>query len=127
MSERVDDIKSIDELRKAQTASQMQGMSVANYSQWEQVLEDLETAGIQSTGSYEGDVKLHEQVIEKIEAYIQETQEAQRQQEMKAQNNDVTKVNEKTSNDSEQGLKANVANATSSVIMADYMKYYHML
>ena len=46
---------------------------------------------------------------------------------MKAQNNDVTKVNEKTSNDSEQGLKANVANATSSVIMADYMKYYHML
>ena len=66
-------------------------------------------------------------VIEKIEAYIQETQEAQRQQEMKAQNNDVTKVNEKTSNDSEQGLKANVANATSSVIMADYMKYYHML
>ena len=94
---------------------------------WEQILEDLETAGIQSTGSYEGDVKLHEQVIEKIEAYIQETQEAQRQQEMKAQNNDVTKVNEKTSNDSEQGLKANVANATSSVIMADYMKYYHML
>ena len=127
MSERVDDIKSIDELRKAQAASQMQGMSVANYSQWEQVLEDLETAGIQSTGSYEGDVKLHEQIIEKIEAYIQETQEAQRQQEMKAQNNDVTKVNEKTSNDSEQGLKANVANATSSVIMADYMKYYHML
>ena len=127
MSERVDDIKSIDELRKAQAASQMQGMSVANYSQWEQILEDLETAGIQSTGSYEGDVKLHEQVIEKIEAYIQETQEAQRQQEMKAQNNDVTKVDEKTSNDSEQGLKANVANATSSVIMADYMKYYHML
>ena len=127
MSERVDDIKSIDELRKAQAASQMQGMSVANYSQWEQILEDLETAGIQSTGSYEGDVKLHEQVIEKIEAYIQETQEAQRQQEMKAQNNDVTKVNEKTSNESEQGLKANVANATSSVIMADYMKYYHML
>ena len=127
MSVRVDDIKSIDELRKAQAASQMQGMSVANYSQWEQILEDLETAGIQSTGSYEGDVKLHEQVIEKIEAYIQETQEAQRQQEMKAQNNDVTKVNEKTSNDSEQGLKANVANATSSVIMADYMKYYHML
>ena len=127
MSERVDDIKSIDELRKAQAASQMQGMSVANYSQWEQILEDLETTGIQSTGSYEGDVKLHEQVIEKIEAYIQETQEAQRQQVMKAQNNDVTKVNEKTSNDSEQGLKANVANATSSVIMADYMKYYHML
>ncbi len=127
MSERVDDIKSIDELRKAQAASQMQGMSVANYNQWEQVLEDFENAGIQSTGSYEGDVKLHEQIIEKIEAYIQETQETQRQQEMKAQNNDTTKVNEKTSNDSEQGLKANVANATSSVIMADYMKYYHML
>lgn len=127
MSERVDDIKSIDELRKAQAASQAQGMNIANYNQWEQILEDFENAGIQSTGSYEGDIKLHEQIIEKLEAFVQEAQEQQRQQEMKAQNNDSTKVNEKTSNDSEQGLKANVANATSSVIMADYMKYYHML
>ena len=127
MGDGVEDIKSIDELRKAQAASQTQGGSVPNYNQWAQVLEDLQTAGVASTGTYDGDVKLHSQIVEKIENYIMEVQETQRQQEIKNENNDTTKVNEKTSNDSEQGLKANVANATSSVIMADYMKYYHML
>ena len=126
MGDGVEDIKSIDELRKAQAASQTQGGSVPNYNQWAQVLEDLQTAGVESTGSYDGDVKLHSQIIEKIENYIQEVQETQRQQEIKNENNDTTKVNEKTSQDKEQVIKANVANATSSMIMADYMKYYHL-
>lgn len=127
MGNRIEDVNSIDELKKAQAASGMQTNSNVDYNQWEQILENFDAAGIQSTGTYDGDVKLHEQVIEKIEEYIQETQETQRQQEMKADNNDTTKVDEKTSQDKEQVLKANVANATSSTIMADYMKYYHML
>jgi len=127
MGNRIEDVNSIDELKKAQAASGMQANNNVDYNQWEQILENLDAAGIQSTGTYDGDVKLHEQVIEKIEEYIQETQETQRQQEMKAENNDTTKVDEKTSQDKEQVLKANVANATSSTIMADYMKYYHML
>lgn len=127
MGDGVEEIKSVDELRKAQAATQAQGGSITNYNQWQQILEDLQTAGIESTGNFEGDVKLHSQVMEKIEAYIQETQETQRQQQMKVENNEATKVNEKTSQDKEQVLKANVANATSSVIMADYMKYYHFL
>ena len=47
----VEDIKSIEELRKAQAAAQAQGTTITNYNQWEQILEDLAPAGIQSTGS----------------------------------------------------------------------------
>ncbi len=123
----VEDIKSIDELRKAQAAAQAQGTSITNYSQWEQVLEDLETAGIQSTGTFDGDMKLHSQVMQKIEAYIEEVQEIQKQQELNPKNDESSKLDNQTAQDKEHVVKANVANGTSSVIMADYMKYYHML
>ena len=68
----VEDIKSIDELRKAQAAAQAQGSNITNYSQWEQILEDFDTAGIQSTGTFDGDVKLHSEVMAKIENYIEQ-------------------------------------------------------
>lgn len=127
MADRVEDIKSVDELRKAQAAAQAQGTTITNYSQWEEILENLDMAGIQSTGTFEGDVKLHSQVMEKIEQFIEEAQEAQKQQEMNPKNNETAKVDSQTANDKEHVVKANVANGTSSVIMADYMKYYHML
>ena len=123
----VEDIKSIDELRQAQAAAQAQGTSITNYSHWEQILEDLETAGVESTGSYSGDVKLHTQIMEKIEAYIEEAQNAQKQQQMQPKNQETSKVDKQTSQDKEQVVKANVANGTSSLIMSDYMKYYHLL
>ncbi len=123
----VDDIKSIEELRKAQAAAQAQGTSITNYNQWEQILEDLETAGVESTGSFEGDLKLHSEVMKKIEKFIEDMQEAQKQQEIKPQNNDLSKVDKQTTTDKDQVIKANVANGTSSAIMSDYMKYYHML
>lgn len=123
----IDDIKSIDELRKAQAAAQAQGTSITNYSQWEQILEDLDTAGVQSTGSFDGDVKLYSQVMAKIEQFIEQVQEAQKQQEIKPQNNDVSKVDSKVANDKDQVIKANLANGTSSQILSDYMKYYHTL
>ncbi len=120
-----DGINSIDELRKAQAAAQAQGTSITNYDEWAQILEDFDIAGIQSTGSYSSDVRLHEQVIKQIQDVVEQVQEEQHQDQMKAQNNEVTKTEYKS--DKEQVLKANVANATSSVIMADYMKYYHLL
>lgn len=123
----VEDINSIDELRKAQAAAQAQGTSITNYNHWEQILEDLETAGVESTGSYSGDVKLHSQIMEKIEAYIEEAQTAQKQQQMQPKNQETSKVDKQTSQDKEQVVKANVANGTSSLIMSDYMKYYHLL
>lgn len=123
----MDDIKSVDELRKAQAAAQAQGTSITNYSQWEQILEDLDTAGVQSTGSYDGDVRLHTQIMEKIEQFIEEAQQAQKQIEISPKNNESAKVDSQTASDKDQVIKANVANGTSSVIMSDYMKYYHML
>ena len=120
-----DGINSIDELRKAQAAAQAQGTSITNYEEWAQILEDFDTAGIQSTGSYAGDVRLHEQVIKQIQDIVEELQVEQQQDQMKAQNNENVKTDYKS--DKEQVLKANVANGTSSVIMADYMKYYHLL
>lgn len=122
----VEDIKSVDELRKAQAAAQAQGTSLTNYSQWEQILEDLDTAGVQSTGSYSGDVQLHSQMMEKIEAYIQEAQQTQKQQEIHPKNDESTKVDNKTGQDKEQVVKANIVNGVSSEIMANYMKYYHL-
>ena len=127
MGKDVDNIKSIEELRKAQAAAQAQGSNITNYNQWEQILEDLETAGVQSTGTFDGDVKLHAQVMAKIEKFIEQVQEAQKQQEMNPKNDDVSKVDNKTSTDKDQVIKANLANATSSQILSDYMKYYHTL
>lgn len=123
----VEDIKSIDELRKAQAAAQAQGSNITNYSQWEQILEDFDTAGIQSTGTFDGDVKLHSEVVAKIENYIEQVQEAQKQQEIRPQNDESSKVDNKTSQDHEQVLKANVANGVSSDIMSNYMKFYHFM
>ena len=127
MADNVEDIKSIDELRKAQAAAQAQGSSITNYQQWEQILEDLDTAGVQSTGTFNGDVKLHAQVMERIAQFIEETQAAQKHQEQNPKNDETQKVNNITAQDKEHVVKANLANGTSSVIMADYMKYYHML
>ena len=127
MADNVEEIKSIDELRKAQAAAQAQGTSITNYNQWEQILEDLDAAGVQSTGTFNGDVKLHAQVMEKIEQFIEEAQAAQKHQEQNPKNDETQKVNNITAQDKEHVVKANLANATSSVIMADYMKYYHML
>jgi hypothetical protein len=127
MADNVEDIKSIDELRKAQAAAQAQGTTITNYQQWEQILEDLDTAGVQSTGTFNGDVKLHAQVMERIAQFIEETQAAQKHQEQNPKNDETQKVNNITAQDKEHVVKANLANGTSSVIMADYMKYYHML
>lgn len=124
----VEDTKSVDELRKAQAAAQAQGVSITNYSQWEQILEDLGYCRcLSQPGTFDGDVKLHSQIMERIEAFIEETQEAQKQQEMNPKNDESSKIDNKTAQDKEHVVKANVANGTSSVILADYMKYYHML
>ncbi len=122
-----EEITSIEELRRAQAAAQEQGTSITNYSQWESILEDFDIAGIQSTGTYAGDVKLHNQIIAQVQEMIAEAAEEQKTQQVQPQNNDLTKTDQKTTQDKEQVVKANVVNATSSTIMADYMKYYHLL
>ena len=123
MAMRVDGIESEEELKRAQAAAQAAGGSIPNYQDWANVLSDLKLAGIESTGSYDGDKALRDELERQIDQFLEEAQEAQQKQE--AQKNEG--VQESTENDKEQEIKANLANATSSMIMADYMKYYHLM
>jgi len=123
----VEDIKSIDELRKAQAAANAQGTSITNYSDWENILENFESVGIKSTGSYEGDVKLHSELMEQVEVLAEAMKEAEAQQKQQPSNDEVSKIDEKTSQDKEQVVKANVANGVSSEILSNYMKFYFNL
>ena len=83
--------------------------------------------GIQSTGSYAGDKALMQDIQAQMEVIAEQLQEQEKIQQNTPENKDTEKVQKTADTDSQQELKATVANATSSQIMADYMKYYHML
>ena len=120
-------INSIEELRKAQAAAQSQGTSITNYEEWANILEDLSIAGVQSTGNYASDVRLHSRLMAQIEAVAETMQVESQQHKIQPQHNEIDKTDYKAARDSEQTIKANVANSVSSTAMADYMKYYHLL
>ena len=124
MSYRIDGIQSEEELRRAQAAAQASGSEIPNYSEWSEVLDDLEIAGVSSTGSYSGDKRLLQEIENKIERFLEEAQESERAEEVRNQAQEEKDMSE---SDNEQEIKANLANATSSMIMADYMKYYHLM
>lgn len=120
-------ITSIEELKKAQAAAQAQGTSITNYEQWASILEDFDVAGIQSTGNFSSDVRLHSRVMAQLQEVVNQMEVEQVQKNIKPEHNEIDKANFKTANDSEQTIKASIVNATSSAIMADYMKYYHLI
>ncbi|MBQ1611871.1 MAG: hypothetical protein II085_00170 [Alphaproteobacteria bacterium] len=123
MAMKVNGIESEEDLKRAQAAAQAAGSAIPNYGDWAKVLQDLKTAGVDSTGSYEGDKALREEIAREIEQFMEEAQEEQI-----AQDNQKNEgIQDATENDKEQQIKANLANATSSMIMADYMKYYHLM
>jgi len=124
MAMRIDGIESEDDLKRAQAAAQAAGSSIPNYQDWSNVLSDLKLAGVESTGSYEGDRALRQEIENKIDKFLQEAQEAEKADEARKQSQQVKETSE---TDKEQEIKANLANATSSMIMADYMKYYHLM
>ena len=119
-----DQIRSIEDLEEVRAAAAAQGASVTNYNEWYQIMQQLEELGVESTGSYAGDKAKIEEVQQSVEDYIREAQIEQAAEERRKESNQVKEVSE---TDSEQTVKANVANATSSQIMADYMKIYHFL
>lgn len=124
MAFKVNGIESEDDLRKAQAAAQAQGASVPNYQDWAKILETLQEAGVESTGSYDGDKMKLKQLEEEVDNFIQEMQEEQIAEERKKEQEQIKDTSE---SDNQQDIKATVANATSSMIMADYMKYYHLM
>ena len=123
MAMKVNGIESEEDLKRAHAAAQAAGSGIPNYADWANVLQDLKMAGVDSTGSYEGDKALREEIAREIEQFMEEAQEEQI-----AQDNQKNEgIQNATENDKEQQIKANLANATSSMIMADYMKYYHLM
>lgn len=127
MAIKVDGIQSEDELKKAQAAAQAQGSTITNYSEWSEILGEFQENGIQSTGSYSDDKALREEIKAAIAEYASQVQEQEKIQQNTPDNKETEKVQKTTETDRNQEMKATVANATSSQIMADYMKYYHML
>ncbi len=119
-----DQIRSIEDLEEVRAAAAAQGASVTNYNEWYQIMQQLEELGVESTGSYAGDKAKIEEVQQSVEDYIREAQIERAAEERRKESNQVKEVSE---TDSEQTVKANVANATSSQLMADYMKIYHLL
>lgn len=124
MAFKVNGIQDEDDLKRAQAAAQAQGTSVTNYNEWAEIMKNLSEAGVESTGSYAGDKAKMKEIQQTVEKFIQEQQTEmiaqQRQQE-------TQEVKETSESDRDQEIKATVANATSSMIMADYMKYYHLM
>ena len=127
MSIKIDGIQSEDELKKAQAAAQAQGTTITDYNEWSEILRQFQDNGIQSTGSYTGDKALMENIQAQMAELAQELQEQEAIQKNLPENNQTGKVQKSAETDKQQELKATVANATSSQILSDYMKYYHML
>ncbi len=123
-------IKSIDELRDAQSAAAANGSSIPNYNDWQNIMSELEEQGIKSTGSYEGDMALRNEMQTKVMDAFEEYQKVAEKEEDKIKDEKVgatENITKLTDSDSDQNLKATFANATSSTIAADYMKYFHQL
>lgn len=119
-----DKVNSIEELEQLRAAAAAQGASVPNYNEWSKIIQELDELGVETTGSYEGDKAKIKEVEQAVEEYIKQAQIEQAAVETKKEEQRVKELPEK---DSEQTVKANVANATSSQLMADYMKIYHLL
>ncbi len=127
MSIKVDGIQSEDELQKAQASAQAQGTSIANYSEWAEILKEFSENGIESTGSYSGDKARLQEIQELTEQYVAQIQAQEQIKQTEPQNKETDKVQKSSETDREQQLKATVVNGTSSQILADYMKFYHLL
>lgn len=124
MSDKIEEITSLDELKKAQAAARAQGSSVSNYNEWSTILGELEEAGEKSSGDFNTDKAKIEEIKETVQEYMDNLRIEGFQIQQEEENQKVKEISE---TDNEQNFKATIANGTSSIITADYMKYYHML
>ena len=121
---KIEGITSEEELKRAQASASAQNQSITNYNEWSDILKVFEENGIESTGSYSGDVAKMSEIKKAVEEYVQEIQIQEKTQ---PKNDETQKVKEITQTDKEQEIKSNIAYASSQDIMADYMKYYHLI
>lgn len=121
MDMRVDDVNENE--GAATQAGAAAGVGYTNYQDWANIKQDLELAGVESTGTYNGDKELRIELERQVDEFLEQSQIDFQEQDFQVHNG----VEESAKNDREQEIKANIANATSSMIMADYMKYYHLM
>lgn len=118
-------VEEIDEIKKRLAGAAGQNINIPpDYNMWQQIKDDIEKAGVESTGSYDGDKRLHAQLKTEAQNAANEVQVAQNQAQQNVQEKQTEGI---AKDDSNQQIKSTMANAVSSTIMADYMKYYHLL
>lgn len=118
------DVKSIEELKRAQAGAYAQGGTVPNYNEWSNILKDFAEMGVKPTGSFDKDKLLHLKLQTEVQN-IAEKDNVENAQKLKQA--EISQPDKIAKSDNEQVIKATVANGTSSLILADYMKYYHLL
>ncbi len=118
-------ITSIDELEKTRKAGEAQNINQpVDYKAWEKDMQELDKLGVPSTGSASGDRAKLRQMEQAAQEMIKEAQAQQKSQEIAQQNAQKDqKVKETSETDNEQQIKATVANATSSQILSDYIRW----
>lgn len=120
-------ITSIEKLREAQAASQAQGgQPVPNYNEWAEVMQELSAAGVKTTGSFEGDLKMRNTLKEQMKEMAQQNVEEQKNVEKdkeEPQNNPQKMIDNKTKNDNEQVAKAQVVNANGNDALKNYYRF----
>lgn len=117
-------VNGIEDLEQLKSAAASQGMQIPNYQEWSNIIKELEQAGEKSTGSIEGDKAKLKEIETTINEFMQEVK-TQQVSNQKTKETDIVK--DTAQSDNEQSIKATVANGTSSLILSDYMKYYHLL
>ena len=93
--------------------------TMTDYRNWQEVKEELRRLGLESTGNYQADLKLRNEIRQMDDIQLEQLKEVQKVQRNRATEN-VTRLNE-----ADQEVIKDFSNMQSSQILADIMKYYY--
>ena len=96
-----------------------QNYTMTDYRNWQEVKEELGLIGIESTGNYQQDLQLRNDIQQMDDIQREQVQEMQKTQKNRATEN-VTRLNE-----ADQQVIKDFSNMQSSQILSDIMKYYY--
>lgn len=117
-------VEKIEKTKRKQAEAAMINTNFVDYKEWWQINNDLIVAGITPPADFATAKDIHNQLKIKAQNAAEEVQVAQNQAQQNIQEKQTEGI---AKGDSNQQIKSTVANAVSSTIMADYMKYYHLL
>lgn len=106
--------------KAAASGSLPQNYTTLDYQNWQDIQDELAGMGIESTGNYQQDLQLMNNIQQLGQEEFDRAVETQKVEQNRATEN-VTKL---TDSDDDQALKGTFANGTSQMITAELMKYY---